>query len=177
MQAFVEGGVAGTAAKAALLSKLAGCWGDVALQAAGSFFLEKAYAWAVSEPQQQAVLWLLCENGWPHTIQLGKPSNRLDLFFVLLCSPGQVMACNVWNMNALWTILDGPPSSLPCEGLRMGGERSTQHQAGLAVVIVTRGLSHHLRYDEPPQDECDKAEMSKQWKTRWFITHCEVSQK
>jgi hypothetical protein len=44
----VEGGVAGTAAKAALLSKLGGCWGDVALQAAGSFFLEKAYAWAVS---------------------------------------------------------------------------------------------------------------------------------
>jgi hypothetical protein len=47
-QAFVEGGVAGTAAKAALLAKLRGCWGDVALQAAGSFFLEKAYTWAVS---------------------------------------------------------------------------------------------------------------------------------
>jgi hypothetical protein len=46
MQALVEG-PAGKEAKSALLGKLAGSWGDIALQGAGSFFLEKAYAWAV----------------------------------------------------------------------------------------------------------------------------------
>jgi hypothetical protein len=59
IQAFVEGGVAGAAAKGSLLGKLSGCWGDVALQAAGSFFLEKAYAWAVSH----AIFYLFLNSG------------------------------------------------------------------------------------------------------------------
>lgn len=42
-------GPAGREAKAALLQKLSGSWADVALQAAGSFFLEKAYAFGVSD--------------------------------------------------------------------------------------------------------------------------------
>lgn len=65
LQAFIEGGVAGSAAKSGLLAKLAGCWGDVALQGAGSFFLEKAYAWAVRAMQNRnscCALWpgVLC---------------------------------------------------------------------------------------------------------------------
>lgn len=37
---------AGSDSKSQLLSKLSGSWGDIALQAAGSFFLEVCYCWS-----------------------------------------------------------------------------------------------------------------------------------
>lgn len=45
----------GRDAKSQLLSRLSGSWCDIALQAAGSFFLEKAYAWA-SESEKEVIV-------------------------------------------------------------------------------------------------------------------------
>lgn len=47
LEALLQGEAAATA-KRQLLSKLSGCYADVALLASGSYLVEKAFAWAVS---------------------------------------------------------------------------------------------------------------------------------
>jgi hypothetical protein len=122
LQAFVEGGVAGTAAKAALLSKLEGCWGDVALQAAGSFFLEKAYAWAVSDtPVGICRFACVLSSCTIHCVEVIAHTASKYAFCCLFFTMSREGGCRgrlcSWQCGTA-----GSRELLSAKGLRMGGE-------------------------------------------------------